>query len=1337
MFTKVFGNKIKGAIMKKIYIIKIVIILIIFSINFSLAQYRINLVDNPAAGYIRATWYNSPAFFLIDNNGKRVYENDNIKLKNYLKYLGKNRWAQVVGETYYIYDENMNVIDSVVNPYLGNMDRMIDWHDVTQLSNGHYLLLLFDSRTMDLSQVVEGGQPDAVVVGNMLVETDRTGKIYWEWSVFDQFDITDITDYYDLTFSVIDFTHINSVQETPDGNIVLSVRNFDEVVKIKKSDGSIMWRIGGSKSKKNQFTFVNDDMNGFFGFSHQHSAFILPNGNLILLDNGWLNPLQKTRGVEYQLDLENKTATKVWEYFHPTGVFAGTMGSIEVLPNGNRFVNFGRKFITEVRPDGSVAWELEYFDGNGLYHATRVLEHMDADYKELNSVGTYIFNNNDYTTGVTLQINNIQGRGITSVEKHRYLPDSRSFVDTTFNVLLPYRFVINQYGIQSFSGKIKISVNSLPELCTPSKARLYWREKEGEGSFREITCQYNSYTNEIEANISKFGEFLIGVSNLPKPVLIYPNQQNTSIVSPTFEWQKVVGARSYQVAIYLDSNKTRKYFDTTLSQNNLFIGTLKHNTTYYWQVRAMNEKDTSQWSELIKFKTKIAHPTLVSPKNQSYGVGLTEKLCWSKVDGAESYKLEISDNVNFFHITHSFVGIQDTSIVVPGMRFNNRYFWRVYAISGLDTLLSYETFSFTTEMQKPELAFPENNSINVPLNSIIGWNLVNGAEAYIIEFDEDKKFNNPIIEMVKATQLSAEQLNYFTTYYWRVKAIRRTDSSQWSEIFSFTTELKHPELVYPANNASKIEVNPIFKWNGIDGDYRYNLQISRNLDFTNLVIDTIINQTYFAVQELKTNSNFYWRLRSIKNQYSSSWTNPFAFTTGNNFVLNEPLLVQPKNYSIIEDQVHFAWSPVIGAVKYLIQISTDKNFVNAVVNKEIKSTYFNFDIESYENDYYWRVKAYSIYDSSKWSDVWCVRPFNQNLKISLIYPKNFELQVKTTETLIWQQIDGVDYYLLEVATDKDFKNKIVDKLKLLTNNYTLTNLNKSTQYFWRVKISLKGRENAWSNAWTFTTETNKILPIPKIISPRNNFTGFDVLGRLDWEGVADAKSYRLVVSRDTSFDEIVVNVVTTNNYYILTEKLNYAERYYWKVSSISETSTSKWSNIASFKTELEPPKILYPIDSQTNLEKICRFLWSEPTEATYYSLQIARDENFKQIIYNFTELSSNNLIVQFNDDGIYYARIMAFNYENISKWSNPIKFTTLSSFQSVLGKDDFAVLPYPNPTKSILTIPNTMSQNAILIDLSGKTYMVKIQDNTIDMSAIPDGVYLLILENRLFKVIKQ
>ena len=54
--------------------------------------------------------------------------------------------------------------------------------------------------------------------------------------------------------------------QTKDGNLLLSCRHLDEVIKINKNTGNIMWRLGGEASKNNEFTFLNDTTDGFVGF---------------------------------------------------------------------------------------------------------------------------------------------------------------------------------------------------------------------------------------------------------------------------------------------------------------------------------------------------------------------------------------------------------------------------------------------------------------------------------------------------------------------------------------------------------------------------------------------------------------------------------------------------------------------------------------------------------------------------------------------------------------------------------------------------------------------------------------------------------------------------------------------------------------------------------------------------------------------------------------------------------------------------------------------------------------------------------------------------------------
>jgi hypothetical protein len=102
---------------------------------------------------------------------------------------------------------------------------------------------------------------------------------------------------------------------------------------------------------------VNDPENGF---SKQHSAKILPNGNLLVYDNGTDHDVRETRAVEYRLDHVAKTATLVWEYRHDPPIYTGYLGWVERLSNGNTWVACalaGR--VVEVDPTGKVVWETQ------------------------------------------------------------------------------------------------------------------------------------------------------------------------------------------------------------------------------------------------------------------------------------------------------------------------------------------------------------------------------------------------------------------------------------------------------------------------------------------------------------------------------------------------------------------------------------------------------------------------------------------------------------------------------------------------------------------------------------------------------------------------------------------------------------------------------------------------------------------------------------------------------------------------------------------------------------------------------------------------------------------
>jgi hypothetical protein len=240
-----------------------------------------------------------------------------------------------------------------------------DNHELLILPNGHALLLGLDPQFVDMSKIVPGGNPGATVIGNIIQELDQNKNVVFQWRSFDHFQITDAT-HENLLAATIDYVHANAIENDLDGNILLSSRHLDEITKIDRQTGNVIWRWGGVN---NQFTFANDPT----GFSHQHSIRRTSTGTLIMFDDGDFHTPRLSRAVEYTMDEQAKSVTLTWQFRHSPDVYAAAMGSVERLPNGNTFIGWGTASpaLTEVRPDGSVAYELQLPDSVFSYRAFR------------------------------------------------------------------------------------------------------------------------------------------------------------------------------------------------------------------------------------------------------------------------------------------------------------------------------------------------------------------------------------------------------------------------------------------------------------------------------------------------------------------------------------------------------------------------------------------------------------------------------------------------------------------------------------------------------------------------------------------------------------------------------------------------------------------------------------------------------------------------------------------------------------------------------------------------------------------------------------------------------
>jgi hypothetical protein len=242
-----------------------------------------------------------------------------------------------------------------------------DNHELRLLPNGDALLMGFRQQVMDLRFM--GGRPDAQVIGNILQRLTPSGAVVHTWDAFSTLSIDNIDPLVDVTDQYVDGTHANSIDVTADGNYLISLRNFSQIIKVNASTREIMWKLGGRDS---DFRFVNDPFNGI---SFQHAGRELPNGHILAFDNGNGHAPPTSRAVEYELDLQNRTATLAFQYVNDPPIYGEAMGFTQRLENGDTLITYGTyPLVQEVTMDGRVVWELtpSSLDICYMYRAIRI-----------------------------------------------------------------------------------------------------------------------------------------------------------------------------------------------------------------------------------------------------------------------------------------------------------------------------------------------------------------------------------------------------------------------------------------------------------------------------------------------------------------------------------------------------------------------------------------------------------------------------------------------------------------------------------------------------------------------------------------------------------------------------------------------------------------------------------------------------------------------------------------------------------------------------------------------------------------------------------------------------
>jgi hypothetical protein len=242
----------------------------------------------------------------------------------------------------------------------GYQQQGTDLHEFTLTSHGTALVPLWSPVKRNLTSV--GGPPNGTVYDWIIQEIDiATNKVVWEWHALGHVPLADTHASY-TPGRPLDYFHLNSIQQLPNGNILISARNTWGVYSINKKTGKVSWELGGKHSSFKMGPHTN--------FEWQHHATLHPGGLLTVFDDAASPPEERqSRGLE--IHIANHHATLVHAYTHKPPKLATSMGSVQLLPDHNVVVGWSSRYFSEYRPDGKAIFNGSFPPGIASYRAYR------------------------------------------------------------------------------------------------------------------------------------------------------------------------------------------------------------------------------------------------------------------------------------------------------------------------------------------------------------------------------------------------------------------------------------------------------------------------------------------------------------------------------------------------------------------------------------------------------------------------------------------------------------------------------------------------------------------------------------------------------------------------------------------------------------------------------------------------------------------------------------------------------------------------------------------------------------------------------------------------------
>ena len=358
----------------------------------------------------------------------------------------------------------------------------------------------------------------------------------------------------------------------------------------------------------------------------------------------------------------------------------------------------------------------------------------------------------------------------------------------------------------------------------------------------------------------------------------------------------------------------------------------------------------------------LTQVSLIEPKPNAYGTGLTPLFKWSSIPNAKSYAIQISEN-NSFDKPLEFSSTTESYQLSAKLEDNKFYYWRVKASLKDNSVTAWSAigiFYTGNPFQAALPVSPQNQAIDVPSAIQFKWKLAKDQEPYAkfeLSTSPDFTYYNYLDYTADSTLNVGVNIYPNSQYYWRITTTHYFDNRYYevvSPVFTFFTyTTTGVTLIEPLQGAYATGTSPTFMWSNSPGVSHYLFQISDDA-FNSILSEQMVysNATELPFK-LDDTKFYYWRVGDVRGE-NITWSETRNFYPGDPF--QSITLLQPLDQSVNQPlSPAFKWKKSFTNTNYKFQLSDQVDFSTLHHEEFISDTTISIKNLEPTHQYYWRI----------------------------------------------------------------------------------------------------------------------------------------------------------------------------------------------------------------------------------------------------------------------------------------------------------------------------------------------------------------------------------------------